>query len=420
MSSRSCATAASSACSPSARARRPSAADVLQRPRALVGARPRCRPRRRIRTGCSVSPRADFLVVDGTPTGEPPDAAREPDGAARTLRADLHAARIIMHGSIGPSAAMAQWDGEQLTVWSHSQGVYVLRDALAAALDVRSRRRAGRPRGRAGLLRAQRRRRRRPRRGAPGPRAAGRPVLLKWTRSDEHMWEPYGPPALVQMQASLDDRRPDHRLAPRGVGHDPPLPADARRLCRTCSPARTSSSRSRVDPPAALPDARSRHPPQRDADLRAAEHPHRQALRRVDAAANLVVARPRRLRERVRDRVASWTSWRARAGPSPLEFRLRHLEDARGRAVLEAAAEAAGWTGAASGEFGRGAGVALRPLQEHGGLRGGGRACPRRRRQRRGRGRRRRDRRRRRRDRRPGRASRTSSRAGSCSRRAGR
>lgn len=46
-------------------------------------------------------------------------------------------------------------------------------------------------------------------------------------------------------------------------------------------------------------------------------------------------------------------------GASPLEFRRRHLEDARGLAVLEAAAEAADWTGAASGEFGRGAGVAL-------------------------------------------------------------
>jgi len=39
-----------------------------------------------------------------------------------------------MHGSIGPSAAMALWRDGELELWTHSQGVYVLREALAAAL----------------------------------------------------------------------------------------------------------------------------------------------------------------------------------------------------------------------------------------------------------------------------------------------
>src|SRR5581483_9939786 len=34
--------------------------------------------------------------------------------------------------------------------------------------------------------------------------APGRAVLLKWSRADEHQWEPYGPPALVELAAVLD------------------------------------------------------------------------------------------------------------------------------------------------------------------------------------------------------------------------
>jgi CO/xanthine dehydrogenase Mo-binding subunit len=48
----------------------------------------------------------------------------------------------------------------------------------------------------------------------------------------------------------------------------------------------------------------------------------------------------------------------AACGASPLEFRLRHLDDPRARAVLQAAADAAGWSGAPTAEFGRGTGIA--------------------------------------------------------------
>ena len=36
----------------------------------------------------------------------------------------------IFHGSIGPSAAVAKWEKEKLTVWTHSQGVFQLRGCL--------------------------------------------------------------------------------------------------------------------------------------------------------------------------------------------------------------------------------------------------------------------------------------------------
>src|SRR5450432_2809849 len=36
-----------------------------------------------------------------------------------------------MHGAIGPSCAVAHFDNDALTVWSHTQGVYPLRAAIA-------------------------------------------------------------------------------------------------------------------------------------------------------------------------------------------------------------------------------------------------------------------------------------------------
>src|SRR6185312_6971601 len=42
----------------------------------------------------------------------------------------------LMHGSIGPSCAMALWENEGMTVWTHSQGVYPLRKALAELLKL--------------------------------------------------------------------------------------------------------------------------------------------------------------------------------------------------------------------------------------------------------------------------------------------
>ena len=43
---------------------------------------------------------------------------------------------VLNHASIGPSCAVARWDGGRLTVWAHSQNVYALRASLAAVLGV--------------------------------------------------------------------------------------------------------------------------------------------------------------------------------------------------------------------------------------------------------------------------------------------
>ena len=54
----------------------------------------------------------------------------------------------------------------------------------------------------------------------------------------------------------------------------------------------------------------------------------------------------------------SWMSWRISPGADPVAFRLKHLKDERGRAVLEAAAKKAGWQAGARSDGTRGRGVA--------------------------------------------------------------
>jgi len=55
------------------------------------------------------------------------------EAGVRSLEAVYHRP-YQLHGSIGPSCAVAQAEAGGLTVWTHSQGVYPLRGALAEML----------------------------------------------------------------------------------------------------------------------------------------------------------------------------------------------------------------------------------------------------------------------------------------------
>ena len=130
------------------------------------------------------------------------DTAQALKGAAKTLTATYDFA-IHTHGSIGPSCAVAQFDGEHLTCWSASQATHNLRKQLAAMLKcapdlVRCIYIDG-----AGCY------------GRNGhedaaadavllARAVGAPVRVQWMRADEHGWDPKGPPTLLDMRGGLD------------------------------------------------------------------------------------------------------------------------------------------------------------------------------------------------------------------------
>jgi CO/xanthine dehydrogenase Mo-binding subunit len=110
----------------------------------------------------------------------------------------------LMHGSIGPSCAIAFYDTKQLHVWSHSQGIFPLRSSLAKLLQ---------------LSEEQIHVTGVPGSGCYGHNGAddvaadvallamaypGKHIRLQWTRSDEHGWEPYGSAMIMEIAAVLD------------------------------------------------------------------------------------------------------------------------------------------------------------------------------------------------------------------------
>ncbi|MGA7074255.1 molybdopterin cofactor-binding domain-containing protein, partial [Bradyrhizobium sp.] len=61
--------------------------------------------------------------------------AASPAAKARTVKRQ-YSRPYIAHGSIAPSCAMAQWDGDRVRLWTHSQGVYLLRSDLVMVLKL--------------------------------------------------------------------------------------------------------------------------------------------------------------------------------------------------------------------------------------------------------------------------------------------
>jgi CO/xanthine dehydrogenase Mo-binding subunit len=287
------------------------------------------------------NPRSSVPVVDGAAVEETVPPARDPPpDAAATLSARYHRP-YHMHASIGPSAALAHLDGERLTIWTHTQGIYPLRESIAEAL--------GRNLDSVRLIHA-------PGAGCYGHNGAddaafdaalvacavpGRPILLKWSRADEHGWEPYGSAMIADLSASIG---PDGRIA--AWSHETfsdthvarPRPGPNR-----IGPARLLASRFR-DPPIEPPRARASlgahsglhrnqdpiydFPVRRIVKSLVHDLPLRTAsLRGLGAFLNVLAI------ESFMDELAET------AGADPIAFRLRHLPDPRPRKVIEAAAE---------------------------------------------------------------------------------
>src|SRR5207247_7765530 len=129
------------------------------------------------------------------PTEDVPVQARQ-DARAAASATTVHTAEytrpFLAHASMAPSCAVARWDSGTVTAWSHSQGVFALRDALAAGL---------------GLDPAQVTVHHAEGAGAYGHNGAddatldavllaravpGRPVRVLWSREDEMSWAPLG------------------------------------------------------------------------------------------------------------------------------------------------------------------------------------------------------------------------------------
>ncbi len=284
--------------------------------------------------------RESLIVVEGVPSEGPlPPLGAPPDNAFRSLKANYDRP-YQMHGSIGPSAALAIYEDDKLKIWCHSQGIYLLRAALADGLDMDVE----------DIIITHT-----PGAGCYGHNGAddaatdaaliarkvpNRPVLLKWTRDDEHAWEPYGPAMSMMMQASIDSSgkiidwsqetySDTHMNRPRpganraGPGRLLPLNylEDALPKPRANpNMGRHAGIHRNLDPLYNLPNKRLVKNLVRDMPLRTS------SLRTLGAYANVFAI------ESFIDELAT------EAEISPLEFRLKHLTDERGIDVLRSAA----------------------------------------------------------------------------------
>jgi nicotinate dehydrogenase subunit B len=141
-------------------------------------------------------------VVKDDVTSNVGDSAKALEGATQRIAATYDFA-IHTHGSIGPSCAVAQFDGDHLTCWSASQATHNLRKQLAAMFSFKDEQvhciyvdgsgcygRNGHEDAAADA--------------ALLARAVNAPVRVQWMRADEHGWDPKGPPTLLDMRAGLD------------------------------------------------------------------------------------------------------------------------------------------------------------------------------------------------------------------------
>ena len=129
---------------------------------------------------------------------------RREKAGGRTIEATYDLA-LNTHGSIGPSCAVADFKDGVLTVWTPSQASYLLRSQLAAMLGLAPERvrciyvEGAGCYGRNGSDDCSSE-------AALIAKQLGRPVRLQWMRSDEHGWDPKGPPVLLDYRASIDDQ----------------------------------------------------------------------------------------------------------------------------------------------------------------------------------------------------------------------
>jgi len=293
--------------------------------------------------------RAETIVVGATGQSEPvPDQVRRVSGE--------YTRSYVSHASIGPSCAIAWLKDDRMTVWSHTQGVFPLRGDLAKALGMND--------GQVDVIHT-------PGAGCYGQNGAddvaldaalvaralaGAPVKLQWMRDDEFAWEPFGPGMAMRVEAGLasDGRIVDwsydlwsnsHAMRPGQAGGVNLLAAWDLSAPFVKSPAPHipqpfgDGDRNAV-PTYELPRKEIRNHLLLDAPVRNG------SFRTLGAHGNIFAI------ESFMDELADV------AGMDPLSFRLLHLSDPRARAVLQAAADKAGWTPGKKGDGRRGRGIA--------------------------------------------------------------
>jgi nicotinate dehydrogenase subunit B len=251
----------------------------------------------------------------------------------------------LAHASMGPSSATALFTGgrgSRLQVWSHTQGIYLLRAELARALGLADdevtvahvegpgcygHNGADDAAMDAALL---------------AMAVPGRPVQVVWSRADELTWAPFGAAAVVRVAADVDAAGNvlswQHEIW--GNGHST-RPGSTRSVALLANSHRAGGQEieAAAEPPMARGGGAGRNsvpdydfPAYRAVNHRLLDMPLRtSALRSLGAFLNVFAA------ESFMDELA------LAAGRDPVEYRLACLSDPRARAVIESAARRSEW-----------------------------------------------------------------------------
>src|SRR5450432_1205786 len=231
-----------------------------------------------------------------------------------------------MHGSIGPSCAVADYQEGAIRAWSGTQNPHILRTDLALLLQ--------RPEADIDVIRMEAA-------GCYGrncaddvsadalllSRAVGRPVRVQLTREQEHAWEPKGTAQLMDVKGGLN--------ADGGVaGYD-----FATRYPSNGAPTLALLLTGAITPVAEVSEMgdRTAIPPYDYDAMRVVAHDMPPIVRAswfrgVSALPNTFA------HESYIDELAT------EAGVDPIEYRLRYLRDPRAIDLVNAVAERAGWT----------------------------------------------------------------------------
>jgi len=288
-----------------------------------------------------LGPLSESLFEDMKANANSPQMVEDSPGISGTINSSFKKFKAEyqrpyhMHGSTGPSCAVAKWDDDNLTVWSPTQGVYPLQNSLADLF---------------GLAKEKIRCIGMPGSGCYGHNGAddvsaeaaliakhypGKPVRLQWMREDEHQWEPYGSAMAIQLEAGMDNEgkimawdtkiwSDTHSTRPNGkAGHY----ISARHLKEPFEFQKggfSGGSYRNATPLYNIPDKRLQLY-NYDGPLRSS------ALRGLGAYGNIFAL------ESFMDELA------LEAGMDPIAFRIKNLNDARAVAVLENLATKTGW-----------------------------------------------------------------------------
>jgi len=266
----------------------------------------------------------DHLLKTAPPLRVVHEAGDLSEGAklAATIIESRYLNSYVAHAALETHSATAQIEGGKLTVWAGTQTPFPLKQQLAQALSLPAESVrvittyvgggfGGKSASRQAIEAARL------------ARIAGRPVQVVWDRAEEFFYDTFRPAAVVRVRAGLDanGRMVVWEFDVYGAGD-----REARQFYD-------------------VPHQRTRSAGGWGGGNPAGMHPFAVGPWRAPSVNTNTFARESHI-----DTLA------ARVGVDPVEFRLRHLSDARIRRVLEAAAKQFGWKPARA-PSGRGVGV---------------------------------------------------------------